>query len=114
MDQTVSKPHNKKTPTPTNGRDEMNLAEFPFASLRRRGDKRDVIEHEGWVVDKDGNRQVQKWTVRGLMGIGLPTEFDERVYVSLMAITAGYDFEARKVPFSVYRVLVWIIVGESS
>ena len=32
------------------GRDEMNLAEFPFATLSRRPDERDQIVHEAWVM----------------------------------------------------------------
>jgi len=87
------------------GSDEMNLAEFPFASLRRRGDSRKAIIYEGWTTDKDGNRLQQKWTVQGGSVVGLPTEFDERVYVALMAITTRENFESRKVPFSVYEIL---------
>ena len=92
-------------PAPTNGRDEMNLAEFPFASLRRRGDSRKAIVYEGWVTSKDGSRLQQKWTVRGDSLVGLPIEFDERVYVALMAITFQRGFETRKVPFSIYQVM---------
>jgi plasmid replication initiation protein len=87
------------------GKDEMNLAEFPIASLRRRGDSRDSFTYEGWITNKDGKRQRQRWIVRGLSGIGLPTEYDERVLVALMAITSSHGFEDRKVPFSVYQVL---------
>jgi hypothetical protein len=90
--------------TPTVGKDEMNLAEFPIARIGRK-DKREAIEYVGWAVGKDGLRKQQKWTIRSAAGLGLPTEFAERVLVSLMAITAGEKFVSRKVTFSVYRIL---------
>lgn len=86
------------------GKDEMNLAEFPFASLRRRGDSRTSIVYEGWQTGPDGNRYPQKWIARGLSDLGLPTEFDERIYVALMAITHQQPEPARKTPFSVYQL----------
>jgi hypothetical protein len=88
-----------------NGRDEMNLAEFPFASLRSRGDSRKAIVYESWFADQDGNRQQLRWTAQGGSLVGLPTEFDERVYVALMAITTRQEFVSRKVPFSIYQLL---------
>ncbi|RIK32970.1 MAG: hypothetical protein DCC55_35845 [Chloroflexi bacterium] len=97
--------HDKLEPTPSNGKDEMNLAEFPFASLRRHGDTRRTITYEGWTVDKEGTRRHQKWTVAGSTAVGLPTEFDERVLVALITITDGLDFVSRKIPFSVYQVI---------
>src|SRR5947199_393805 len=89
----------------TSGKDEMNLAEFPFASLRNRGDSRKAIVYEGWVEDKDGTRYQQRWIVRGDSEVGLPNEFDERVYVALMKVTKDQSFADRKVSFSVYRLL---------
>lgn len=105
MTQPRNRPNVEKEVQTANGRDEMNLAEFPFATLRTRGDRRRAIEHEGWIVDKNGNRLQQKWKVSGSMDAGLPTEFDERVYVALMAISAQHGFKSRKVPFSIYRIL---------
>jgi plasmid replication initiation protein len=87
------------------GRDEMNLAEFPFAHLRRQQGDEDSYTYEGSVIDKHGHRQQQRWTVRGAGGLGMPTEYDERVIVALMAISARQGFDARKVPFSVYEIL---------
>ena len=86
------------------GKDEMNLAEFPIARLGRR-DKRESIEYVGWTVDKSGKRKQQKWTVRSAAGLGLPTEFAERVLVALMARTAEDRFTEPKVSFSVYGIL---------
>jgi plasmid replication initiation protein len=99
---------------PHYGRDEMNLVEFPFASLRTKGDRRKGIIYEGWTTDKSGTRHKQRWVVSGSTTAGLPTEFDERVYVALMAITAEQDFESRKIAFSVYQVLKIMGVGMSA
>lgn len=95
---------NQRHLSTTNGKDEMNLAELPFASLRTRGDSRSTISYEGWVTDKEGARHHQKWLVAGSTQYGLPTEFDERVYVALMAVTARERFKGRKVPFSIHRL----------
>ena len=85
------------------GKDEMNLAEFPIARLGRN-DTRLAIEYEGQTV-KDGKVLTQKWIASGSAAFGLPTEFAERVLVSLMTLTARTGFTERKVPFTIYRVL---------
>ena len=86
------------------GKDEMNLAEFPFASLSRR-ESRKSIELETWITDKKGNREKQRWVVSGSSTAGLPTEVDERTYVALMVIAKQQGFRDRKTPFSIYQVL---------
>jgi len=98
----------------SHGKDEMNLSEFPFASLHNRTDDKDAIVYEGSIVDESGDRQSQKWVVRGLSGIGVPTEFDERVYVALMAVTASQDFADRKIAFSIYQLLKIMQIGIST
>ena len=104
MTQANTKPRKKSEIQQSNGRDEMNLAEFPFATLTRR-DNRRAIAYEGRVVDKNGNHHRQEWVVTGNSILGLPTEFDERTFVALMAVTAMRGLENRKVPFSVYQIL---------
>lgn len=87
-----------------NGKDEMNLAEFPIARLGR-SDNRLTIEYQGQTIDKTGAVLEQKWIVSGSAQFGLPTEFAERVLVGLMTLTAREKFESRKVPFTIYKVL---------
>lgn len=86
------------------GRDELNLAAFPFAKLGSR-DKRTVIEYEGWTTDVNGRRLKQKWTVEGSPVRGLPDEFDERVLVALLSISAKRNFEERMLEVSIYEIL---------
>jgi len=87
-----------------NGKDEMNLAEFPIARLGRN-DTRLTIEYHGQIIDKTGGVLEQKWIVSGSAPFGLPTEFADRVLVALMVLTAREDFQDRKIPFTIYRVL---------
>lgn len=95
------------------GKDEMNLAEFPIATLRGRGDSRREIVYRGEIVDRvTGIRMDQAWRVTGDSLLGLPNEFDERVYVALMAITARSGFTGRRVAFSVYQILK--IMGQTA
>lgn len=97
--------HDYPAHLPAFGKDEMNLAEFPFALLRRQSDKRTSFSYEGYVTGPDGKRHKQRWTVHGLSGLGLPNEYDERIMVALMAVSASKGFQDRRVPFSVYSLL---------
>jgi hypothetical protein len=87
------------------GKDEMNLAEFPFASLRNRGDTRKALIYKGWVTDSEGRRYEQEWITQGGSLVGIPNEFDERVFIALVAITAEQQFESRQVAISLYQVI---------
>lgn len=92
----------------SNGKDEMNLAEFPIARLGR-SDTRLTIEYKGQITDKQGHVIEQKWLVSGNATFGLPTEFADRVLVALMFITGKEtgkeNLPDRRVPFTIYRIL---------
>ena len=94
------------------GKDEMNLAEYPFARLNAR-DQRDVIEYEGWVVEA-GQRLNQKWLVRGASGLGLPSEFGERILIALMTLTAEANFSSPKVEFSIGELIRRLGLGKGT
>ena len=87
------------------GKDEMNFAEFPFASLRNRGDKRKALVYKGWATDAHGNRYEQEWITQGGSLVGIPTEFDERVFIALVAISDQQDFQDRRVELSLYQII---------
>ena len=107
--------HKRRTSTdlpvtiPVIGKDEMNLCELPIAKLGRR-DKREIIEFVGEVV-KDGQTLSQEWIVRGAAGLGLPTEFAERVLVALISLAASQGFQTEKTSFTVYEVLKLMRLG---
>lgn len=96
--------NNSKSRKP--GKDEMNLAVYPIGTIGVK-DKRDVLEYYGMITE-NGNRFHQRWVVRGAAGIGLPTEFAERVLISLVTLTARSGFVAPKTTFSIYKVLKMI------
>lgn len=86
------------------GRDEMNLAEFPFASLARR-DEREAIVFEGWYTDKQGRSHHQKWIASGDVTAGLPTEGAERFLLACLYVATQQNFEHKRMPCSVYQLL---------
>jgi len=89
----------------------MNLVEFPFATLSHKPSL-GSLKCVRWIGDGEGKRHKQSWVVQGGSASGLPTEFDERVYVALMALTREQGFTSRKVPLSIYRLLT--LMGEST
>jgi hypothetical protein len=102
-------PSDPPVSVPAIGKDEMNLCELPIAKLGRR-DKREIIEFVGEVV-KDGQTLTQEWIVRGAAGLGLPTEFAERVLVALISLAAAQGFQGEKTSFTVYEVLKLMGLG---
>lgn len=91
-------------------KDELNLAEFPFALPCHRAPK-DIqrIEITEPGVDKDG-RSIQKiWTVHP-SGYGLPLAIDEEVFLGLMHLLYRSDFRERTIYFtqhSLFQILGW-------
>lgn len=97
--------HNPRAAKIRIGKDEMNLAEFPFAMLRNTSDHRNEIVYEGWQTHRDGSRYQQRWVVQGGSSVGLPTELDERVYVALLGISYNQGLTSKKIGFSIYQIL---------
>jgi plasmid replication initiation protein len=88
------------------GKDEMNLAEFPFAVLTRfvpAGQKTIEIVQEGRTAS--GKPLKQEWTVTGSDAFGLPTAADEEVYVALMKLLRDNGFQERTVRFRIADLL---------
>ncbi len=86
------------------GRDEMNLAEFPIARLGRR-DARTTIAHTSWHTSvATGERYQQRWEVSANAKYGLPTEFGERVLVALLKMAYDQNF-TRVTRFTAYRII---------
>ncbi len=96
----------------SDGRDEMNLVEFPFATLSERSGDTTVLEFQ--VDDYDriaGKPVIRKLTVTGDAKYGLPTAKDEEVYLALLQLTKIYnDFVEPKVLFTrceLIRLMGW-------
>jgi hypothetical protein len=104
MSDTDTTTHDTHDPVIRRGHDEMNLAQFPVALLRREDMGRESYRYEGSIVLPDGVRHHQTWEIRA-GNDGMPTEFDERVLVALLSISGEQNFQSRKVVFSIYQVL---------
>lgn len=88
------------------GRDEMNLAEFPFTLLSHRvPDGVNTIKFTDTISGKDGKSIIREWTITGSEAYGLPVAGDEELYVALMEITEEYAFRHAKVPITRYDLL---------
>ena len=103
--------------TSKNGRDEMNLVEFPFALLSTRANP-DVktIEISKQGTNRKGELVEQKWTVTGSDKFGLPTIIGEEVYIALMALTHQNGFKSQEISFKgvdALRKLGWPLEGKS-
>lgn len=94
------------------GRDEMNLVEFPFATLSERSGSTKVLEFQVDDYDRIAGKPVsRKLTVTGDAKYGLPTAKDEEVYLGLLQLTKVHnDFGDPKVYFTrgeLIRLMGW-------
>lgn len=88
------------------GKDEMNLAEYPFALLTRRvSENQKTIEVEQQVRSDSGEVVTQSWVVTGSDRYGLPLAIDEDIYIALMKILKDAGFRDRTIPFTRYQIL---------
>ncbi len=88
------------------GKDEMNLAEFPFAMLSKHvspDQKTFQVVQEG--RDSHGHVIRQEWLVTGSERFGLPVASDDEVYVALMKLLRDHRFAGRTVQFTVAQLL---------
>ncbi len=88
------------------GRDEMNLAEFPFTVLSHRVPEGvSTIKFTDMISGKDGKSVVRDWTITGSEAYGLPVAGDEEVYVALMEVTEEHGFRSARIPITRYDLL---------
>jgi hypothetical protein len=88
------------------GRDEMNLAEFPFALLTTRQPASiNTVEFHDVVQTPEGRTIQRRWTITGSDAHGLPLATDEEVYIALMEVTREQGFTAPRVTISRYDLV---------
>lgn len=91
-------------------KDELNLAEFPFAlSCHRPPKDTKAIQITEKGTDKDGRSIQREWTVKA-SGEGLPLAIDEEVFLGLMHFFHREQVRDRKVYFtqySLFKLLGW-------
>ncbi|MEW4571266.1 replication initiator protein A [Tautonia sp. JC769] len=99
-------------------KDELNLAEFPIASLADRvPDGQTTLVFEDRLDRRDGPPIVRRLTIMGTAKHGLPTSMDDEILVGLIQLTKRWNnFTEPKVSFSRYELielLGWPQTGQS-
>jgi hypothetical protein len=99
-------------------KDELNLAEFPIASLTDRiPDGQTTLVFEDKLERRDSSPIVRRLTIMGTHKHGLPTSLDDEVLVGLIQLTKRRsNFTDAKVQFSRYELielLGWPQSGQS-
>lgn len=91
---------------PGSGRDELNLAEFPFANLQyQRGSEAKTLYFSDTITGKDGQSVDRSWTVTGSDAYGLPVAGDVDIVIALLSLTQEQGMKSREVLFSRYDLL---------
>ena len=89
------------------GKDELNLAEFPLCALahRLRPEQR-TLRFEDRVWDEGrGGMITRQLTITGSDAYGLPTALDDEVLLGLIQLTRQQGFADRKVAFTRHQLL---------
>ncbi len=112
----------KHSPAPPfnfdDGRDELNLAEFPLAAIANRvPDNQKTLVFEDQIFDSGKSEMIKRrLTISASDKYGLPTSLDDEVILGLIQLTKQHRFTERKVDFSRYKliqVLGWRQEGRS-
>lgn len=89
------------------GRDELNLAEFPLCSISDRVDPRQktlTFEDRIWD-DQRGQMITRRLTITGADQYGLPTASDDEVLLGLIQLSKFQGFTERHVHFTRYQLI---------
>lgn len=100
------------------GRDELNLAEFPLAAIADRvPDDQKTLVFEDRIYDSGKSEMIsRRLTISASDKFGLPTSLDDEVILGLIQLTKQNRFNERKVNFSRYQliqILGWRHEGRS-
>ena len=102
---------------PGQGRDELNLAEFPFATLLyQRNDRKKTLTFSDTITGKDGQTVERHWTVTGSDAHGLPVAGDVDIIIALLVLTQEQGLKSREVHFTRYdllRIMDWGLKGRN-
>lgn len=87
------------------GKDEMNLAEYPFAVLTSRvppGSKTFTLTQQ--IRDAHGKSITQTWAVLGSDKYGLPTPYDDDVLLALLYCYKSQNSAGKRIAFTLYEL----------
>ena len=94
-------------PKISDGKDELNLAEFPLCAIsdRWQSDQK-TISFEDAIWDSNrGETITRQLTITGSDEHGLPTAQDDEVLLGLIQLTRLQGFANRRVDFTRYRLI---------
>lgn len=94
-------------PRLSDGRDELNLAEFPLCAIAHRlqpGQKTLVFEDRVWDENR-GDMITRHLTITGSDAHGLPTALDDEVLLGLIQLSKLQHFAQREVHFTRYQLI---------
>jgi len=90
------------------GKDDMNLIEIPFSTLDKGANRKGgiVLRRDYTSRDKKTGKIRRCYVeIKGDPKLGLPTPFEDEVYIAAMEITNRYGFEDITVPATKYELL---------
>jgi hypothetical protein len=103
-DPIAASPQFRTTASP-DGRDEMNLAEFPMALLSHRAPPgQRTLQHSKTIRGPDGKPLEQRWTITASDAYGLPVAGDEELFLALLDVSHRQGFP-EVVTFSRYELI---------
>jgi Replication initiator protein A len=87
------------------GKDEMNLAEYPFSVLTHRIPRhRKTYSFTQRITDHQGTVIKQSWSVLGSDKYGLSTPYDDDVLMALLYCYKEQKPQGKKIHFSLYKL----------
>jgi hypothetical protein len=91
----------------SDGKDELNLAEFPLCALAHRlRPEQKTLRFEDQVWDEQrGESRTRQLIITGSDAYGLPTALDDEVLLGLIQLTKQHGFADRRVPFTLYQLI---------
>lgn len=99
----------------TDGKDELNLAEFPLSSISDRLDphQKTMVFEDRVYDERRGDIITRKLTITASDQYGLPTALDDEVMLALVQITKLQKFAGRKMSFSRSQIISMLGWGDS-
>src|SRR5262249_10577990 len=105
----IEPPETETLPAPkiSDGKDELNLAEFPLCSIADRlNPDQTTLTFEDRIWDANrGDVVTRQLTITASAQHGLPTPLDDEVILGLVQISKLQDFSDRHVSFTRYQLI---------
>ena len=99
----------------SDGKDELNLAEFPLSSISDRldPDQKTMVFEDRIYDERRGEVITRKLTITASDQYGLPTALDDEVMLALVQVSKLQKFAGRKMSFSRSQIIAMLGWGDS-